>query len=394
MIKRWSSASINQSSRRGRRQRAGLAIRSRRLAVELLESRALLSTITVTTTSDAYVHTGISLRDVVAQANAVARSGNPVTIGFAANLSGQTITLAQGQLELGLGGAGNGVISIDGSGLASPITISGNNASRLFMVDSGVSAALNNLVLNNGGGSNPGGAIYNAGTLTVSDDTLSGNAAPYSDGSGIYNCGTLTVNGSTISNNSNPTIWGASGDVTIDNSTISGNGTGNQGSGIVNESASTMAVTNCTISGNTGGIGNSGTLTLYNTIVALNGGDIGGSVSGSDNLIGDASGIGISNGVAGNLVGTSSNPINPLLGPLQNNGGPTQTMALQPGDRRRRRRDHPGPAGRGYRHNHLRPERRRYRQQPRAILHSGGWRGDGSHQCQPRVQHTDRDPRS
>jgi hypothetical protein len=48
-------------------------------------------------------------------------------------------------------------------------------------------------------------------------------------------------------------------------------------------------------------------------------------------LIGDGTFSGISNGVNGNIVGTNTNPIDPLLGPLQNNGGPTQTMALLPG---------------------------------------------------------------
>jgi hypothetical protein len=47
----------------------------------------------------------------------------------------------------------------------------------------------------------------------------------------------------------------------------------------------------------------------------------------------DAAGsTGIVNGVNGNIVGGNGNPvINPLLGPLQNNGGPTQTMALLAG---------------------------------------------------------------
>jgi hypothetical protein len=46
--------------------------------------------------------------------------------------------------------------------------------------------------------------------------------------------------------------------------------------------------------------------------------------------VGDATGsTGIVNGVNGNSVGGNSNPvINADLGPLQNNGGPTQTMAL------------------------------------------------------------------
>jgi len=49
--------------------------------------------------------------------------------------------------------------------------------------------------------------------------------------------------------------------------------------------------------------------------------------------VGNATGsTGIVNGVNGNILGGNGNPvINALLGPLQNNGGPTQTMALLAG---------------------------------------------------------------
>ena len=84
-------------------------------------------------------------------------------------------------------------------------------------------------------------------------------------------------------------------------------------------------------------------LNLTNTIVAgnfetdgeLNSPDIAGAVATADhNLVGNANGsTGIVNGVNGNIVGgTAGGPvINALLGPLQNNGGPTQTMALLAG---------------------------------------------------------------
>ena len=99
-----------------------------------------------------------------------------------------------------------------------------------------------------------------------------------------------------------------------------------------------------------------GTATLDNTIVALN--TIGGSgatpstspatVSSSSayNLIGTGGTGGLTNGVNGNQVGVA----NPGLGPLADNGGPTQTIALagrQPRHRRRQqrpgRRSHHGP---------------------------------------------------
>jgi hypothetical protein len=50
------------------------------------------------------------------------------------------------------------------------------------------------------------------------------------------------------------------------------------------------------------------------------------------NLIGDGTGMtGLTNGVNGNLVGSADMPIDPLLGPLQDNGGPTLTHALLAG---------------------------------------------------------------
>jgi hypothetical protein len=85
-----------------------------------------------------------------------------------------------------------------------------------------------------------------------------------------------------------------------------------------------------------------GSPVLHNTLIAGNfrgatgttRADVYGSLNpgGDYNLIGDGSGMtGLSNGVNGNQVGSASHPIDPLLGPLQDNGGPTQTVALLPG---------------------------------------------------------------
>ena len=85
-----------------------------------------------------------------------------------------------------------------------------------------------------------------------------------------------------------------------------------------------------------------GTFSVRNTIVALNlvdftgnGPDISGGLpftSQGHNLIGDGTGGGgFTNGVNGDIVGTDVNPIDPKLGPLQNNGGPTKTLALLAG---------------------------------------------------------------
>ena len=121
-------------------------------------------------------------------------------------------------------------------------------------------------------------------------------------------------------------------------STISGNNC----TGIVNRYGGTATVNGCTVNGNTGsaaysvvgGIVNSGTLSLKNTIVAGNSpSDVSGAfTSQTCNLIGNGTGsTGLTNGVNGDKVGTAGSPIDPLLGPLQDNGGPTQTMALLAG---------------------------------------------------------------
>jgi hypothetical protein len=213
-----------------------------------------------------------------------------------------------------------------------------------------------------------GAAISNkGGTVEVTNSTLSGNDAGGGSGGGIYNGegGTLKVTNSSLSGNTvggffdiglfGGGIYNDNGTVEVTNSTLSGNvasNPGSRGAGIYNK-AGTVTLTNSTISGNKanpfnkpplfpfsspasgGGIWNGGTVNVKNTIIALNsaatGPDVFGSfASGGYNLIGDGTG---STGftAVGDRVGTAAAPIDPLLNPLANNGGPTQTLALQPG---------------------------------------------------------------
>ena len=100
--------------------------------------------------------------------------------------------------------------------------------------------------------------------------------------------------------------------------------------------SSTVSGNGVIVSGPMGGGGidtNAGRVKIQNTIVANNSAsfpDVSGALTSlGHNLIGI--GTGGSGYVNTDLVGTTSNPLNPLLGPLQDNGGPTQTMALLPG---------------------------------------------------------------
>jgi hypothetical protein len=192
-----------------------------------------------------------------------------------------------------------------------------------------------------------GGAIENEGVLTVNNSFFSGNSA--ADAGGIYNIGEATITGSTFSTNfanagrgviENATLFTAE---TVSNCTVSGNVAITAGSGIPANGffnfVGTANINNSTFSGNEGGISiQFGTTNVENTISAGNtlsdvtSAFFDGFTSLGHNLIGKAAfTTGFINGVNGDQVGSMASPINPKLGPLQNNGGPTPTMALLPG---------------------------------------------------------------
>ena len=119
------------------------------------------------------------------------------TITFASSLAGQTITLTSGELDLT---DTTGTTTITGLG-ANQLTISGNNASRVFDI-SGAIVDISGLTISNGYSVNDsGGGVFNGGTVTISNCTISGNLAS-ANGGGIENVGTATITGSTISGNS------------------------------------------------------------------------------------------------------------------------------------------------------------------------------------------------
>jgi CSLREA domain-containing protein len=209
--------------------------------------------------------------------------------------------------------------------------------------------SLFNCIISGSVGTQIAGGISNAGTLLIDSSTIAGNSAPAAGG--IYNFGVGTVNlsNSTLSSNSGDRGSGGGilnyrgGALSISNSTISGN-TGAVGGGLFIDTTAAITISNSTISGNTspgasseaGGIlvTAGSTVKLRSTIVAKNNAttgpdiDSGGTVTSQGyNLIGNNSGVSITP-TTGDQIGTPANPIDPLLGPLQDNGGPTQTQAL------------------------------------------------------------------
>jgi hypothetical protein len=194
-----------------------------------------------------------------------------------------------------------------------------------------------------------GGRIVNNGDLTLTNSTVSGNAV-YGRGGAIYNGGDLILTNSTVS--VNVAYWagggihnGWSSYLALTNSTVSGNVgvgislmrsnayltnstvSGNYGSGIFIYYSSAY-LTNSTVSGNyDGGIRNygDGGAALTNTILASNNAPTcNGSVTSLGYNLADDTSCGLT--ATGDLVVADA-----MLGPLQDNGGPTETHDLLPG---------------------------------------------------------------
>ena len=265
-----------------------------------------------------------SLRWALTQAN---YHYGPDTINFDPSVFATPQTISLGGSQLGLSDS-TGAIAIIGP--AAGVTISGNNTSRVFVIDANASANLSGLTIS-GGRTDHGGGVLNMGTVTLTNSTLSGNSAQTSGG--MLNIGTATFMNCTISGNYARGGGGGvfnSGNATLTNCTLSRN-YGNYGGGLCNNNA--VAFSNCTISGNTstlgGGVCNLSTATLTNTLVYGNAANTAPEAYGTfnsqgHNLIGSTQYN--SGWIATDLIG-----VDPRLDPLGNNGGPTQTMALLPG---------------------------------------------------------------
>jgi len=174
-----------------------------------------------------------------------------------------------------------------------------------------------------------GAGLYNGGSgaLSVTGSTFSGNRRP----------NTLTLQGAAITNQASNITW------TLTNSTFSGNIGSNTIAHI--QPNGTLTMVNCTVANNTlsttntaaGAISvHSGSiLNLKNTILGNNsdGPNIRtlGTVTSQGNNFDSDGTTGFTDGVNGDIVGTSVNKIDPLLSILGNYGGLTQTQALLPG---------------------------------------------------------------
>jgi hypothetical protein len=236
-------------------------------------------------------------------------------------------------------------VTITGAG-ANMSIIDGQNAHNPFFISSaGLNVTISGVEITGGNSFPRGGGIYNYGNLELANDWITGNTAS-DQGGGVYNNGgTLRIVSSTISANNagngagvNSGQLGGSplGTLSVVNSTISGNVAATDGGGIraLNDTGTTLL--NDTIAANTAGTSGgglntespSGPITLKNTILA---GNTAGSAPSDCAVAGGpiaSTGHNIDQSGTCHLGGTGDMSLNPLLGPLAYNGGPTETLAL------------------------------------------------------------------
>jgi hypothetical protein len=395
-------------------------------AISLAVRSATGVTITVTSTGDSALSDPCTLRNAITainygnafsfpgcKASLSGLFGDNDTIVFAPALINSTITLQRGQLSnyapLVITGSGQTIDAVGASRVLSTIaftslsnlTLTGGSAlsaqgGGLYSnqahvsldnvqiisnqagsgggasIANGSATLVNTRIIGNSTGTGHGGAglFLAASTLTLTNSTISDNAATCANdcGGGIamITASSATVTASTIARNSASGggsdiaggLYAGGSNVTIINSTIAGNGASGQdhiaGAFIENQSAagsmSGIALTNTTVSSNiatatkasatavSGGglIGASGTgnLTSANSILAGNAANIAGTKSAAPDFSGDAAIATFSNCLLGNALSAAyavnGNVFNddPGLAALTNRGGTTQTMAL------------------------------------------------------------------
>ncbi len=238
------------------------------------------------------------------------------------------------------GGEAGGIRNTDGTLTMTNSTVSDNAAqlsggglSNFGYLELNDSDVLRNTSVNGFGGGIV--SIEPPSTIVLNNTTVSGNSA-HDGGGGIGTSGLATLVGTTVSGNTSVETGGGianaglNGVLTLINSTVSGNAVTSAVGGGIGSSA-TMTVLSTTISQNTAafgatGIWNGGSATLRNTIVdgdcqlAAPVDSLGGNIESPGNTCLLIPGIDLFNVPPAQLG----------LGPLANNGGPTETQALAP----------------------------------------------------------------
>jgi CSLREA domain-containing protein len=267
----------------------------------------------------------VTLQDVYIYDNVSTNNGGGIMVSADGNL-----TLLNSMVE-------ENRATISGGGIENHGTLTVRN-SRLYR----------NRVTNSG---SDGGGIMNYETATVRDSTLDANHAE-GDGGGIYNFGTLNVLGSTLNGNN---IYGDgggiynTGDMVIERSTLSGNTAYGSGGGISAQNTATTKLYNVTVasnyadfdSGNNGSgggihnapcVNNCNVIEMHNSLLGNNKLPISNTNSDTQGYFTFAGEYNFIEAPGGQYIGDITHLTlgqDPALASLSNNGGATNTHALQ-----------------------------------------------------------------
>ncbi|MEM1090766.1 MAG: choice-of-anchor Q domain-containing protein [Pseudomonadota bacterium] len=283
----------------------------------------------------------VTIRDSVISANtADSGAGNG---GGILNAAGATLQVNNVQFSGNSAARAGGAVENEGVASLTEVTASQNsagvNGGMLHITGPG-STSFSSSTISGNTAANEGGGLWlsGAGVLNLTTTGVDGNAAPFGGGvfvdAGSTGSGSLTVDMSAVTGNTGSTNGGGlaleAGTVTLVNSTVSSN-SGGDGGGIFNDGAavnlSFVTVADNNASGPGGGVNSdgSGSVNADNTIIGGNAGaagnDFQGALTSGDFLI-------ISDTAGATITGTTTNSsldVDPLLGPLADNGGPTLT---------------------------------------------------------------------
>lgn len=250
--------------------------------------------------------------DTTEVACSFADGGGVVALGYNANIE-TSLSRISNNTASAMGEVSGGGIALVGSAIARHITDTQISGNRAFSVN----------------GQAHGGGVYASGVTRAKRSTVSGNTADVGGGLFIY-YGTLFLDDSTVSGNSAVNAggiynahatgyYGFTGPLWINNSTITANAasgttaTGGVGGGVVSTFQSSIRLQSSIVAGNATPNADPSKADLI---------DFTGVIVGASNLVGAAQGV---------ALPADTIRDDPLLGPLQDNGGPTLTHALLPG---------------------------------------------------------------
>ena len=277
-----------------------------------------------------------------------------------------TSSTLSGNSTSGYAAFGSGIGTRSGSVNLTSSTLSGNSTSGdsshgggIYTESGSVSLTRSTLSGNSTSGFDAfgGGIGTRSGSVSLTNSTLSGNSTSgdAAFGGGIATLtGSVNLTSSTLSDNSTSGddafgggIGASAGSVSLANSTLSGNSTSGDDAdgGGIRAGFGSVSLTSSTLSGNAAAMGVGGgvsvrntiansSFTIANSIVAGNTDngtapdlrpDPDSTLTINNSLIGVAD---LNIGGTGNLIGSLAAPIDPLLGPLADNSGPTETHAL------------------------------------------------------------------